>query len=100
MGLETQRSKKACIEDVPSSEGRVPSFLDNKPVSVEEDPSPFKVDWGLRKVDTTIGDSKATAEWSRSVFPPRDRAYVLESSDDLQIELLGAQSIASISLFP
>ena len=43
------------------------SFLANKPVSVEEDPSPFEVGWGLRKMDTTIGDSKAAAEWTMSI---------------------------------
>ena len=88
LGLETQRSKKARVEEAPS-EGRVPSFLAKKPVLIEEDPSPFEVGWGLRNMETSIGDSKAAAEWSRSVVTPRDRAHVVESSDDLQIELLG-----------
>ena len=67
---------------------------------LRRDPSHFEVGWGLCKMDTTIGDSKAAAEWSKSVVTPQDRAHVVESSDDLQIELLGAQAIASMSFLP
>ena len=46
LGIETQRSKKARVEEVPSSEGRVPAFLANKPVAIDEDPAPFEVGLG------------------------------------------------------
>lgn len=44
------------------------------------------------------GDSRAAAEWSKSAITPRDKAHVVESSDDLQIELLGAQVVALVSM--
>ena len=50
-------------------------------------------------MDTVVGDSKATTEWSRSVITPRDQTHVVESSDDLQIELLEAQDLAFVSLY-
>ena len=96
-GIETQRSKRARIEKVPFSEGRVPAFMANKPVAVDEDPAPFEVGWGLRKMDTVVGDSKVTVKWSRSVITPLDQTHVIESSDDLQIELFGAHVVASVS---
>ena len=49
-------------------------------------------------MDTVVGDSKATAEWSKQIITPQDQTHVVESSDDLQIELLGAQALASVSL--
>ena len=50
-------------------------------------------------MDKIVGDSKAAAEWSMSVITPRDQTHVVESFDDLQIELLGAQALASVSLY-
>ena len=67
-------------------------------MAIDEDPAPFEVGWGLRKMDTIVVDSKAVGEWSRSVITPRDQTHVVESSDDLQIELLGAQALAFVSL--
>ena len=90
-------SKRARVEEVLSSEGRVPAFLAHKPV-VDEDPAPLEVGQGLQKMDTVVGDSKAAAEWSMSVITPQDQTHVVESSDDLQIELLGAQDIAPVSV--
>ena len=95
LGIETQRSKRARIEEVPSLEGRVPT---HKPVAIGEDPAPFKVGWGLRKMDTVLGDSRATTEWSMSVITHWDQTHVVESSDDLQIELLGDQVLASVTV--
>ena len=66
-------------------------------MTIEEDSSPYVVEWGLLKKDTVVGDSRAAAEWSRNVITPRDRAHVVESSEDLQIELLGAQAVATVS---
>lgn len=65
-------------------------------MAVDEDPTPYVVQWGLLNKDTIVGDSRAAAEWSRNVVTHRDRAHVVESSNDLQIELLGAQALASV----
>ena len=54
------------------------------------------VQWGLLNKDTVVGDSRAAAEWFRNVVTPRDKARVVESPDDLLIELLGAQAIATV----
>ena len=43
-----------------------------------------------------MGDARAAAEWSKNVVTPRDRAHVVESSEDLQIEMLGAQAVATV----
>ena len=61
----------------------VPSFAPERPTSLNEDPSPFVVTWGLQRRDTVAGSSEAAAEWSRSVVTPRDRLEIIESSDDL-----------------
>ena len=77
---------------------KVPVFLTPTPTAVEEDPNPYVVQWGLLNKDTIVGDSRAAAEWSKNVITPRDRAHMVESSDDLQIELLGAQAVASVKI--
>ena len=92
------REKRARKEGKSPVIEKVPTFLTPRAVPVEEDPNPYVVEWGLLKKDTVVGDSRAAAEWSRSVITPRDRAHVVESSEDLQIELLGAQAVASVSL--
>ena len=76
---------------------KVPAFLSPWPTAVEEDTGPYVVQWGLLNKDTVVGDSRAAAEWSKNVVTSRDRAYVVESSEDLQIELLGAQAVATVS---
>ena len=76
---------------------KVPAFLSLRPTAVEEDKGPYVVQWGLLNKDTVVGDSRADAEWSKNVVIPRDRAHVVESSEDLQIELLGAQAVATVS---
>ena len=75
---------------------KIPAFLTLRPMAVDEDPSPYMVQWGLLNKDTIVGDARAAAEWSRNVVTPRDRAHVVESSDDLQIEMLGAQAITTV----
>ncbi|XP_074358745.1 uncharacterized protein LOC141698038 [Apium graveolens] len=49
-----------------------------------------------RKRDTVLGSSEAASIWSKSVVIPRDRVEIVESSDDLQIEHLGSQAVASV----
>ena len=78
---------------------KVPAFIAERPVAIDEDPNPYVVQWGLLNKDTIVGDTRAAAEWSKNVVTPRDRAHVVESSDDLQIELLGAQAVASVRHF-
>ena len=99
MVAEVPREKRARKEGKSPIIEKVPTFLTPRSVPVEEDPSPYVVEWGLLKKDTVVGDSRAAAEWSRSVITPRDRAHVVESSEDLQIELLGAQAVATVSPF-
>ena len=70
----------------------------DRPYQVAEDCSPFVVEWGLRKRDTVAGHSKAAVEWSKHVVTPRDRAHIVQSSQDEQVELLGCQAIASVCL--
>lgn len=94
--MERQRLKRTRTEDTTPAVEKVPAFLQERPVSIEEDLTPFTVGWGLCNRDTAVGDSRAAAEWSRSVVTPRDRAHIVESSDDVQIELLGAQAVASV----
>ena len=98
VAAEVPREKRARKEGKSPVIEKVPTFLTPRAVPVEEDPNPYVVEWGLLKKDTVVGDSRAAAEWSRSVITPRDRAHVVESSEDLQIELLGAQAVASVSL--
>ena len=106
---ETAASKTVPVERVrtkrPRKEGgspiveKVPAFIAERPVAIDEDPNPYVVQWGLLNKDTIVGDTRAAAEWSKNVVTPRDRAHVVESSDDLQIELLGAQAVASVRHF-
>ena len=103
---ETAASKTVPVERVrtkrPRKEGgspiveKVPAFMAERPIAIDEDPNPYVVQWGLLNKDTIVGDTRAAAEWSRNVVTPRDKAHVVESSDDLQIELLGAQAVASV----
>lgn len=92
-----KRSRKG--GDGPSVE-KVPTFLSPRPPAVYEDPSPYMVQWGLQNKDTIVEDSRAAAEWFKNVITPQDKAHVVESSDDLQIELLGAPAVASVLLEP
>ena len=94
---EVPREKKSRKRGKSPVIEKVPAFLTPREVTVEEDSSPYVVEWGLLKKDTVVGDSRAAAEWSRNVITPRDRAHVVESSEDLQIELLGAQAVATVS---
>ena len=93
------RSKRPRKEGDPEVVENVPAFLSPRPTAIDEDASPYVVQWGLLNKDTVVGDSRAATEWSKNVVTPRDRAHVVESSDDLQIEMLGAQAVASVS-FP
>lgn len=95
--VEKERSKRPRTENASVYVERVPAFIAEKAPLVEEDPTPFTVGWGLRNRDTTVCDSRAAAEWSRGVITPRDRAHIVESSDDLQIEVLGAEATTSVS---
>ena len=97
MVTEVPREKKSRKRGKSPVIEKVPAFLTPREVTVEEDSSPYVVEWGLLKKDTVVGDSRAAAEWSRNVITPRDRAHVVESSEDLQIELLGAQAVATVS---
>ena len=96
MVTEVPREKRPRKEGKSPVIEKVPAFLTPRPVAVEEDSGPYVVEWGLLKKDTVVGDSRAAAEWSRNVVTPRDRAHVVESSEDLQIELLGAQAVATV----
>ena len=42
------------------------------------------------------GRLKAAAKWSRNVVTPRDKVHVVESLDDLQIELLATQVVDTV----
>ena len=88
-----KRPRKSGAEEVVE---RIPAFLAPRPKTVDEDPSPYVVQWGLLNKDTVVGDARAAAEWSKNVVTPRDRAHVVESSEDLQIEMLGAQAVATV----
>ena len=93
---EVARTERGRREGDPPVVEKVPAFLSPRPTAVDEDPNPYVVQWGLLNKDTVVGDSRVVAEWSRNVVSPRDKAYVVESSDDLQIELLGAQAISTV----
>ena len=96
VATEVQRTKRPRKEGDQVVVEKVPAFLTPKPTAVEEDPNPYVVQWGLLNKDTVVGDARAAAEWSKNVITPRDRAHVVESSEDLQIELLGAQAVATV----
>ncbi|KAK1392679.1 hypothetical protein POM88_011735 [Heracleum sosnowskyi] len=96
--IDRPSKRKKAVDGSPAME-KVPAFLAERPVLVDEDPNPFVVKWGLLNRDTVVGDSRAAAEWSRNVVTPRDVAHVVESSEDLQIELLGAQALASANTY-
>ena len=93
---EVQRVKRPRKSGVQEVVEKVPTFLTPRAPSVDEDPSPYVVQWGLLNKDTIVGDARAAAEWSKNVVTPRDRAHVVESSEDLQIEMLGAQAVATV----
>lgn len=103
-GLNTSRSRKRQansddIEGVSSPTGtKMPEFL-NRPASIEEDSTPFEVQWGLRNKDTAVGDTRASMEWSKHVVTPRDRAQIVESSNDLQLESMLSQAVATVRIF-
>ena len=93
---EVQRVKRPRKSGAQEVVEKVPAFLAPRPKTVDEDSSPYVVQWGLLNKDTIVGDARAAAEWSKNVVTPRDRAHVVESSDDLQIEMLGAQAVATV----
>ena len=93
---EVQRVKRPRKSGAQEVVEKVPAFLDPRPTAVDEDPSPYVVQWGLLNKDTIVGDARTAAEWSKNVVSPRDRAHVVESSEDLQIEMLGAQAVATV----
>lgn len=100
--LNTQKAKRTRkgVSITPEAiEAAVPAFLDGRSALLDKDPGPFEVQWGLRNKDTVIGNSETAAIWSKSVISPRDQSHVVESLDDLQIERLGAQAIASVCFF-
>ena len=83
-GTEVQRVKRPRKDGAQEVVEKIPAFLTPKPTAVEEDLSPYVVQWGLLNKDTVVGDARAAAEWSKNVITPRDRAHVVESSEDLQ----------------
>ena len=93
---EVQRVKRPRKSGAQEVVEKVPTFLAPRPKTVDEDPSPYVVQWGLLNKDTIVGDTRAAAEWSKNVVTPRDRAHVVESSEDLLIEMLGAQAVATV----
>ena len=93
---EVQRVKRPRKSEAQEVVEKVPAFLAPGPKAVDEDPSPYVVQCGLLNKDTIVSDARAATEWSKNVVTPRDRAYVVESSDDLQIEMLGAQAVATV----
>ena len=96
--VETARIKRPRkVGNSPIVE-KVPAFLAERPTAIDEDLNPYVVQWGLLNKNTIVGDSRAAAEWSKNVVTPRDKAHVVESSDDLQIELLGAQAVAWVRI--
>ena len=94
---EVSRTKRPRKEGGTGPVERVPGFLSPRTTAIDEDSSPYVVQWGLLNKDTVVGDSRAATEWSKNVVTPRDRAHVVESSEDLQIEMLGAQAVATVS---
>ncbi|KAK1397271.1 hypothetical protein POM88_007134 [Heracleum sosnowskyi] len=97
--VAVERVSKRGRTESGSFSGKVPVFLAEPPTRVDEDPNPFVVKWGLRNKDIAVGDSQATAEWSKNVVTPRDWAHIVDSSKDLQIELMGSQAIATANAY-
>ena len=93
---EVQRVKRPRKSGAQEVVETVPAFLTPRAPTVDEDPRPYVVQWGLLNKDTIVGDARAATEWSKNVVTPRNRAHVVESSDDLQIEMLGAQAVATV----
>ena len=96
--VEKARTKRPRKEGGSPIVKKVPAFIAVRPTAIDEDPNPYVVQWGLLNKDTVVGDTRAAVEWSKNVVTPRDKAHVVESSDDLQIELLGAQAVASVKI--
>ena len=49
---------------------KIPAFLTPRPTTVDEDPSPYVVQWGLLNKDTIVGDARATTEWFKNMVTP------------------------------
>lgn len=45
-----------------------------------------------------VESSETASKWFRSTITPWDMRHVVESSDDLQIERMGTQVVASVCL--
>lgn len=99
--VETHRSKRVIIGDGPSVTvtEKVPTYVAERPLSIDKDPSIFVMTWDLQRKDSVAGSSKAAAIWSESVITERDGVEIVEFSDDLQIKRLGTQALTSVS-FP
>ena len=81
-----------------------PSFL--RPLEVE-DPieasrprsACFKPNWGFRKQDTVVGDTKHAKDWSLHSITPCDYKDIVLGKELETIELLGAQAMAVVCSF-
>ena len=98
VSVERSRNKRPREEGGSPIMEKVPAFMAERPTAIDEDPNPYVVQWGLLNRDIIVGDSRAAVEWSKNVVTPRDKAHVIESSDDLQIVLLGTQAVASVRI--
>lgn len=76
-----------------------PIFSHSENIPESEDYSSFQVSWGIRKIDSIVGDPQMAKEWSKSTITPRDQVQVVENSDQAQLESIGCHDIALISSF-
>lgn len=82
--METHCTKRVKIGNGPlvTMKEAVPSFVAEKPLRIDDDPSPIVVTWGLQRKDTVTGSLDVVAVWSESVVTLRGRIKIVESSDD------------------
>ena len=100
---ETSRMKRHSAKKDVRARPTEPSFLRPLEVAEPEVSRPrtacFKPNWGFRKQDTVVGDTKHAKDWSLHSITPCDYKDIVLGKELETIELLGAQAMAAVCFF-
>lgn len=103
-----KRAKRALDTRGKSSE---PSFLrphkvqkqdliavdeEDGPVQVNVQSTVYRPPWGFRKMDSVVGSTKHSMDWSLNSITPVDYKDFVTGGNMLENEYLGAQALASV----
>ena len=104
---ETRKMKRARIGTDDRGAPTEPSFLRGCSTQIPEveaivapaKSSAFQPAWGLRKQDTVVGSSIHSKEWSLHSIPPCDYKDIVLGTDPEVSEQMGAQALATVSVY-